>query len=464
MSIGSSLFRRDDSPIDAYVWIGLDFGTATTECVVRIETRGEQDAVMVVASGGDSRTDAVVVTPSAVEIQESILRTGIDLEGAGQVIDNLKLDLIGEAVESHSSENLYRVHGPYFRSLIHLAAVLAMVRKAVDKRLGKKRVGYYLNIAAPIGPDTASAHHQRVRTVFHDLAFRALSLSAMVFEWPIPLSQLDELCRSIKTIHVPTLDDSPVNVVPEALAAVTAFLHAPNRVAGNYATIDVGGGTTDVSFFWFQTGTFAATGEKKAWYYSIRSVPFGMSCLFDGLTETIAEQSGRTRHERLRSIRSLSAYEQRIQLRDFLAGLKSAYDAAFKESFAVRPNFRDWCENGLSGWNLLLLGGGVSDTLIHDHLSGHVPHSRVGPHRRVENLGVPRNLDLILPSGRILSANDGSLGRFDIDVLQVNDHMLTVAYGLSFRAPDIPRYGMEEPIAPPTPPRPWEPPAHKVHA
>lgn len=464
MSIASSLYQPDvSSSVDSCIWIGLDFGTATTECVVRVETRGMPDEVLIVASSGLSRADSVVVIPSAVELDNGVMRTGIHLSGSGNLIDHFKLGLIEELEASDTSLDLYRADGPFAHALFHVASVIAMARGALEKHLPGRKLGYYLNIAAPIGADPDNPAHQRVRHVFHELAFRALELSNQVQCWPVSEHNVESLLQQSLAVQVPGFDFSPVFVVPESLAAVTAFLHAPNRTAGNYAAIDVGGGSTDISFFWFQTGQYATTGEKRAWYYSIRSEPVGMSNLLNELRESIQALDGRTQHERLRAIPSLSKHAHRESVRKLLADVETTYKQAFRDCFLLRPNFADWCDDGVGKWNLLLLGGGMSDNFIRDHLEDYTPHQMVKRHREVDSLGAPQDLNLMLPSGQILHYDPASLGRFEVDMLTKHSHMLTVAFGLSFRAPDIPRYGLESPVAPPKPPPPWEPSAHNVY-
>lgn len=464
MSIASSLYKPEvSSSVDSCIWIGLDFGTATTECIVRVETRGMPDEVLIVASSGLVRADSVVVIPSAVELDQGVMRTGIHLSGSGRLIDHFKLGLIDEIKARDPSLDMYRADGPFAHALFHVASVIAMTRRAIEKHLSGRKLRYYLNIAAPIGADPDNPDHQRIRQVFHELAFRALELSDQVPCWPVPEHNIASLLQLSLSVQVPGFDLSPVFVVPEALAAVTAFLHAPNRTAGNYAAIDIGGGSTDISFFWFQTGQYAETGEKRAWYYTIRSEQVGMSNLLSELRESMQTLTGRTQHEKLCAIPSLSKHGHRDAVRKLLADVETAYKQAFKDCFQLRHNFADWCSDGIGNWNLLLLGGGMSDNFIRDHLEDYPPHELIKKHRQVDSLGAPLDLNLILPSGQILHYDPASLGRFEVDMLRRNSHMLTVAFGLSFRAPDIPKVGKEHAVAPPKPPPPWEPSAYNVY-
>lgn len=464
MSIASSLYSRETSPMESFVWLGVDFGTATTECVLRIETRGEPDRVLILAASGQRRTDATVVIPSAIELDEELIRTGVNLSGHGQILDNLKLDLIHEIDRELAQAELFRPEGPFAYAVAHVASVIALARRAIQQVVGNRSTGYYVNLAAPIGPDPEDQRHRKRKAVFHALAYKALQLSECCGEIPI---RRDDFLRGYGQVinnPVPEPSKSPVYVVPEALAAVTAYLNAPNWNTGNYASIDIGGGSTDVSFFWFHNGHFAPVPELRAWYYSVQTASVGMSDLFEDLKDVLVNHRGRTRHEQLCSLPALEPYRDREAVETLLAAVSKIYRAAFVESFTLRPNFADWVQDMTSRWDLFLLGGGCSDTLLRDHCANHPPDNLIDFHRTTTEGGCPLTLDIILPSGQILRQGDAATRRFDVDVLKVTGHMLTVAYGLSFRAPDIPKYGMEESVEPPDLPPPWEPPPHTVHA
>lgn len=467
MRIVSSLFRRrDDRPPDAYVWIGLDFGTATTECVVRLEVAGEPDRVLVLAFDGATRSDARIVLPSALEITERSVQPAYLLTGSGRTLEMLKTAIVAEIDQGLGNRALRRPDGPFARAMLHLAFVLAMTRSAVSAWLGNMRLQFYLNIAAPVGADPTVQRFVRIRETFRELGFRSLVLSSLTPAAPLTLSKANECIARGLAVAVPEPRLSPVLAVPEALAAVTSFLHAPDRTEGNYATIDVGGGTTDISFFWFQTGRFDDAAERKAWYYSACTYPVGTSDLIRVLRLDGSSQQGRTTHELLHDLTKHTALSQAGRVDAFLQRLNEYYTDSFRESFSLRPNFREWANNGTTAsWALLLLGGGCGIPFIRENLEESPPQRcNFVEHGNVEVLSAPRHLDILTASGDILSAASSRRWKPERDVLNEVGHLATVAHGLAFRAPDIPKYGTEEPLPPPAPAPAWEPPPHTVHA
>lgn len=452
MGLNDRLFKRASQTIESHVWIGLDFGTATTECVVRVETRGEQDRIFALACAGDNRSTAQVVIPSAVEEHGVELLTGVHLRGRGHVYENLKLELIREVLEGKASGELRRLGGPFARSVLHVASVLSIARCATQSLFRDRKLAYYINIGAPLGPDASDPAHRRLQVVFQDLAHRASLLSETAPCRPLTKAEAQQLLQTVLNGRECDAATSPITVVPEALAAVTAFLHLPGRPAGNYATIDIGGGSTDFSFFWFQPADISSNGQAKAWYYAIRTELVGTHLLLDALASLCSEHRGRTRHERLKFIPSLEPHRERPQVRDFLERVAHGYRRCFGTSFEVRQDFRDWCLHGVARWELLLLGGGCADEVVQRDLRARTPNAVIKGHPSVRFLKAPASLDVVLPDGVLLRPLRGQT-----DVLQTDGHLVTVAYGLSHRAPDIPEYGKEEPKPPRPLPPPWEP-------
>lgn len=464
MGLLESLFSRKEASPHSFVWIGLDFGTATTECVLRFESRGRPDAVYVMAFDGVTRRDAKVVLPSAMEIRDDKIVPSFAMSGHGHIVEMLKTKLIAELDRGVRGAALRREDSPFGWIMLHLASVLSVARSAVVAKTRGRKVHYYLNIAAPVGADETCNRNVQIRELFRELGFRALVLSS---EWPkVPPSKAEavDLYRRGIELTLPSAEQSPVFAVPEALAAVTSFLHAPNRTVGNYATIDVGGGTTDISVFWFKSGQHDSTFEKKALYYSVRSTSLGTNDLIQGLKRHQVNGDGITAHQRLRHMSNPGRHIHPDALKKFTDGIDAAYRKAFEDCWDLRPWHPDWCKGRRAAWTLLLLGGGSSFEFVKQHLA-HTPPANMNVHEHdtVAPLEAPAFLDILLPSGAVLEQGDGQSWQTAEDAVRANGALLTVAYGLASRAPDIPKYGMDSPIKPPPPPPPWEPPPHTEH-
>ncbi|MBX3372898.1 MAG: hypothetical protein KF817_03625 [Phycisphaeraceae bacterium] len=463
MPIGDSLFRKNVTRSDGYAWLGLDFGTATTECVIRIERAGQKDQIAVLAFGGTNRADAGVVLPSAMEMSGDRLLPSYALTGRGKVIEVLKTELIAEIEDKPYSTGLRRLDSPYYFAILHLASVIAVARTAVRGWVTGFDLKYYLNISAPVGADSTHPRNARVREVFREVAYRALLLSSWWPQQSPTLTQAAALYEQVMREPMPGPGDSPVTAVPEALAAVTSFLHRPDLVPGNFATVDIGGGTTDISYFWLQTGQYDVNHERKAWYYAVRSSPVGTNDILKGVRHGLDATEACTAHQRLLRVAQEGGLSQEC-VTGFLHMVDAAYRDTYRDAFGVRPIQREWCVDGKAMWTLLLLGGGCGFEFAEQHLRDTPPRNlNISEHGPVRPLSAPASLNIVSPSGVLLRPSPTRSVRGGGNVLRSSGHLLTVAHGLSFRVPDIPKYGVESPIEPPPPPKPWEPPAHTVH-
>lgn len=468
MSIGSRLFKtrtESESTPDGHAWIGLDFGTATTECVIRIETPGDRNRLAVLGYQDGGGVLPVVVFPSAVEVDARAIHACYALRGSGELAELLKLDLI-QSIETGFTHADILGSKAFELATIHVACILSLARQAIRNWLPDKHLRIYLNIAAPIGADLEQPKNSKTRDVFTEMGYRGLLLSQT---WKDGASSVarDEAHTAFTRCMaqpLPTPELLPVFAVPESLAAVTSFLHSPNSRAGNYVTLDIGGGTTDISFFWYSTGKHSRSKRMKAWYYSIRTDRIGTTTLANLVRSQESRDPG-TSHEFLWSLVSdhTSAETRRhigtSRVNSFLKTLHQSYGESFKEAFTVRPNMRDWCREFQAQWDLLLLGGGSAIPFIRDYLTEHPPNpSNIHRHSEVAALSAPEKLDILIPDGTLIGFKSKAGSPSSKVPMRSNRHLLTVAHGLSFRAPDIPKYGIEDHVPPPKPPEAWNPP------
>jgi hypothetical protein len=77
---------------------------------------------------------------------------------------------------------------------------------------------------------------------------------------PVSTALLAEVSERLRSFVVPAEGDRDYSVQPEGLAAVKAFLESPHAESKTYAIVDVGAGTTEVSFF-FNGGIMTEPGQ-----------------------------------------------------------------------------------------------------------------------------------------------------------------------------------------------------------
>jgi Ethanolamine utilization protein EutJ (predicted chaperonin) len=126
---------------------------------------------------------------------------------------------------------------------LFLAFVLQTVEKHLEKIFPNDDVILIWNIGCPM--DHLDALDSR--SSWHKMAGVAMQLRGRISN-PAGLSLLDEAIQ-LMSIFVPPSDPN-FFIQPEGMAAIKAFLESPRGAeAKTYAIVDVGAGTTEVSFF-----------------------------------------------------------------------------------------------------------------------------------------------------------------------------------------------------------------------
>jgi len=218
-------------------------------------------------------------------------------------------------------------------------------------------------------------------------------------------------------------------VFPETLAAMTAFLKMPGRQKGNYASVDIGAGTTDVALFWFHK----TDGDPQACYYSAASYAVGM----DDIDAAIAEVSPRSDQHVREAREQLGAdtvNQYADHFRPVIDAIYAHYRRTWGQAYENCPGEGQWVQevNGrrTAQFTLCLVGGGAKFAPIEQRLIEPFKNALRMDDIPYEIPSVPARLKMI----------------FRRRVAEVPDRcdryrsLLLLAYGLSEHAVDIPRY------------------------
>lgn len=460
---------RENRPVDHSVWVGLDFGTATTKAVVQIEDRRDGSTeFLVVGWKGHRRADAVVVLPSQIRRERDGGFTGaaeiLDLEDRSGVTVEMKTRLLDAAPDLAPDGRCdpagCRTSRDFIDALVHLSMCLATIRRAIREHLGDSAFKMHVQLAAPLEPAGASAAGSvseasaPVAAVFHELGFRALRGSAAVSGWRIDAAEAEHMIEAAFRDATPAADESPVTLIPEALAAVAAHLDGTDVGSHLFATVDVGGSTTDVAFAWYQAPESHREGEATCWYYSMTTARVGTNDLADAIygTEAAGRAHAHKDMSRLPSLRNRpgAAACDRVAKRIHEA-YTQAWVRALKQYGGQIRTWRKGPDRRTTAWTLLLVGGGNDLDAVSETLE--VPpyaESYFDQHRAVERLAVPARLAILSTDGARLEWVGVGAGRRRDPIARASS-MLSVAYGLSRRVPDLPRWELDEDGLPPRP-------------
>ncbi len=447
-------------PVDYSVWIGLDFGTATTKAVVQIEDRRKEETEFLVVSwAGERRPDSVVLLPSQIRREPDGGFTGagriIETDDRSGVSVELKTRLLDAAPElapdGICDTARCRKSGDFTDALMHLAMCLASIRKAVRAYLGHARFKTHVQCAAPLEPGGRTAigqmseESQPTAAVFRELGFRALCGSRLVNGWQLSAENAAAVIDAAFAEPMPTPDESPVTLIPEALAAVAAYLESPDVGAHLFATVDVGGSTTDVAFAWYQSPDVQREGEPICWYQAMTTTRVGTNELVDAVFGPDVEK-GAFSHEELARRPSLTMGDSASACRTVVAEIHDAYQQAWKQALTHQGEpLKFWIKDRTTTWTLLLLGGGTDLDLVAEALAL-PPHagSLVDAHQEVRSLRAPGQLKVLSRTGERLDVSRLT-DPARRDPVYRSGSMLVVAYGLSRRAPDFPGWELYEP-------------------
>lgn len=286
ISAGRSLAAAPESALrtragrtgtERHIIVGVDFGTSTTKVIWQDLTDHHFE---VVRWHSDDLGSGSWLLPSAVLLRDGAVHFGVRLtpgDEEGVWLRCFKLCLLCRrkrgvchcGIPGAERGNI-RVSssGRQFPASAFASLFLAYVFREVEERLSRRFPGDKLvlvwNIGCPMDFTDAEAYRrdwERMAGVAMALRMRAVS--------GVSLSLVAECERRLASFEVPPQEERNYFVQPEGLAAVKAFLESPDAEMKTYAIVDVGAGTTEVSFF-FNGRAMEEPGQ-----------PFRPSCLAD---------------------------------------------------------------------------------------------------------------------------------------------------------------------------------------
>lgn len=285
-SAGESLAAAPESALRApavrtnperHVIVGVDFGTSTTKVIWQDLTDNHFE---VVRWHPDERGSASWLLPSTVFLRDGALHFGIrrpvgDEEGVW--LRSLKLCLLCRRKRQVCRCSIPGAQGGYIRvsgsdrefpasafACLFLAYVFREVEERLSSRFPGDRLVLIWNIGCPMDFTDALSYRLDWESMTGvAMALRTLAVSGA------SSSSVTECARRLESFDLPSQDERNYFVQPEGLAAVKAFLESPDAEMKTYAIVDVGAGTTEVSFF-FNGKAMDEPGQ-----------PFRPSCLAD---------------------------------------------------------------------------------------------------------------------------------------------------------------------------------------
>lgn len=452
--------------------IGIDFGTSTSKTCIR-DLLANVVGLVVYPKGTAGVPEFCL--PSTVTAHDGKLYFGHSAEAhsGGRVLRSLKMcvpcqkGLIacrgcspeGAAIGRGPGEFVLRdksgstsVFSAEELCTLYVAHIYTFILEALGKKVDPAHDQIILsNGAAPL--DQVAL--EPLRRIFERVFFLGRELAGKIRSG-IPVDQAKQLLSELSSAYptTPGEEDRASYLIQETIAALHGPCGDPATPRGLYAVVDIGAGTTNVTFF--RLGSWTERGRTFAYYSSRTEIVGGddidRSILGRLLPSSALPEPGSSRYrEFLQAIR-LGKHDlgrddlilpeglriPNAAVREAITAvgdrIYEVYRAAFKQAYQKEKLADRWEE-----YTILLTGGG---SWVH----GIEPLFEVPPHAIVKRLQLVRPK---APKG--LRGADGKPMKLGpSEFLLVN-----LAYGLSTDRPNIPDYfapDQVEPLKMPDPP------------
>lgn len=260
--------------------IGLDFGTSFSKVVV-----GETTKRYAVSFEDYSVGDNPLLLPSCLRVKSGDGECTLGISGQNGVLyDNLKMPLI----EGDFSDEVRA------RAAAFLALVLRHTRDWLFKEHGKtyrnRKIEWFVNVGLP----TDSYDVEELNTAYLDIVRSAWIASilpgAVTYATALKLVEQNDVQLQEKDSEVleQLLPEDRIHAFPEFSAQVTGYVRSPSSQEGLHATVDVGGGTLDVTIF----KVLQRDGESRYPILYRRVKPLGVRYLMSHRLETLGKKDG----------------------------------------------------------------------------------------------------------------------------------------------------------------------------
>jgi len=435
-----------NQPANGQIYIGLDFGMALTKVAVWAKLAQERDPTrFVIEFPRDSDptnpadTNRAVHVPSALWIGNGRVH-GVPSRGTRSLnrIDGIKRMLLDSWSGPRAlDDSAVRVLGgssgwtPEKLAILKLAFVLRYVDIKLEQWSARTRAGarWMKLINAAIPPEEGefkldSPRTRRMRSVLERAWMLAYKISNP--EDGLPLA---DALRGVDSVYdTPLLADSqtPVEVIPEALAAACFIITSDEAKPGNWLTVDVGALTTDTSYFFFNPDpTF-----QVACYSTLQSKQVGTEALVRASHLVEVKGRGYLPHEAISKNSDLATnhenYERVVQ--GVLGAVKQAVVGAMVRHGG---NVGSVIADRRPRFNILLVGGGSVNKAISPKINTWtfpgVGGCECAPCSTAQ---LPTSVQLLTAQSQLRPG-----------MIPPSDHaILTIAVGLAQRRIDLPQW------------------------
>lgn len=325
--------------------------------------------------------------------------------------------------------------------------MLFAAKSRILQELGIQKAAWTVNICVP----TSTFRDDLVILTYEVVLHEANRISdALIANPGNDEFNLEKINAALDACILPPRENKMTFVVSEALAEVMAYVHSSAVQPDKHVLVDVGAGTTDVSFF------YPNMRERKIWWYGTGTLPVAGDAVDDALVSALRrkypefdEMNGVELAERTRKAKEKWAEDTALVLdighREYRLTWGEAISAANAVFDRIMDGYRKiWGhaydrDRGTNRWAdvKVIIGGGSSYLPRIHRLFCRSVYDLI-PNWQEEYFPVPNDLDWG-------------------DLVPGDFHRLAVAYGLSTPFPALPGEGFPSPMDSPNPPQQYMP-------
>ena len=235
--------------------IGVDYGTSSTKVVWQDLSDNHFESLKWQSSDKGLRA---LLLPSTIIIRNGRLLFGLPDEGVREgdfQLPSIKICILCEnkssmccCQSSVARNGIIRFQGKGYPASTFACLFLAHVFGIVETRLKAQFPNDDLILLWNIGCPMDYLDKAGRKSQWEKMTGTAMTLHQESAELSNS-ALLGEVTARVATFSVPPREERNYFVQPEGLAAVKAFLESPHSESKTYAIVDVGAGTTEVSFF-----------------------------------------------------------------------------------------------------------------------------------------------------------------------------------------------------------------------
>lgn len=250
---------------DALINVGIDFGTSTTKIIYRDLINTHRDPFLILLNENYSNLPTFLI-PSSISIKDKRVYFGDEAENKinARIIRSFKICMACQLnvatcrdceplkASKRLTNGWFHVDGyenkisAVFLCVIYIAYIISKVNDIVKKHYNKHNVNLTYNISAPLEQIDISEIEKKYNYYY--------VLSEQIAKFTYQGAFIDDLITHYdnaknKIDKLPDKATRKVFVQPETVAAVLPYARDRTTDEGLYSIVDVGAGTTDVSFF-----------------------------------------------------------------------------------------------------------------------------------------------------------------------------------------------------------------------